>query len=163
VTNRFQTRLSISTCATTAWKITWEGNPLLVLGTVGWDQKFHMTGLMLSDKERKQEYAYLMNSINDALPELASALGDGRVTLSTFQLNTVHFSAQNCLLFSSIHCPLFSSTLSTFLLNTLSTFLLNTVHFSAQHAVHFSAQHNSTLSTFQLNLRRFSVTDSLGR
>ena len=59
--------------ADATWKITWEGHPLLVIGTVMWDRRFVPTVFMLSGNEREQDYAAMEVAASQKLRALARA------------------------------------------------------------------------------------------
>jgi hypothetical protein len=57
--------------ADTTWKISWEGNPLIVTGTTDWKMRFLPTSFMLADHERAEEYGIAESKVAKALVEIA--------------------------------------------------------------------------------------------
>jgi hypothetical protein len=59
--------------ADATWKITWEGHPLLVMGTVDWGQRFIPSAFMLSRSENDNDYASMEEAVYNCLVQMYPA------------------------------------------------------------------------------------------
>lgn len=55
------------------WKITWEGHPLLVMGTVDWGQRFIPSAFMLSRSEVENDFGSMEEAVYNCLAQLYPA------------------------------------------------------------------------------------------
>lgn len=69
-------------CADGTYKIVWEDFPMIIIGTIDRNRKFHMLGLCLTSNERESEYSFVFETFTKAAKKFVNVDFEPEILIS---------------------------------------------------------------------------------